>query len=140
MAAIADCQQKGVASARHAITLGSFTHNRRRQKLSECNGLGKMLARFVFVLALSIVLFRGNEYAHAQGESSITQLLPPIVVSRTAPAPKRGEAQNSRRTVRALPPRLVYPTTPLSGSDSNSSSGIDVDKVPASVNIVDINQ
>jgi hypothetical protein len=30
-----------------------------RQKLSECNGLGQMFARFVFVLALSIGLFRG---------------------------------------------------------------------------------
>src|SRR5229473_1693361 len=111
-----------------------------RQKLSECNGLGQMYARFVSVLALSIGLFRGNECAHAQSESSTTQLLPPIVVSRTEPAPKRGEAQNPRRTVRALPPRLVYPTTPVSGSGPSSSSGIDVDKVPASVNIVDVNQ
>jgi outer membrane receptor protein involved in Fe transport len=42
--------------------------------------------------------------------------------------------------VRALPTRVVYPTTPVSGSASSSSSGIDVDKVPASVNIVDVNQ
>ena len=111
-----------------------------RQKLSECNGLGQMFARFVFVLALSIGLFRGNECAHAQSESSTTQMLPPIVVSRTAPAPKQGQAQNPRRTVRALPPRFVYPTTPVSGLGSSSSSGIDVDKVPASVNIVDVNQ
>src|SRR6202521_2631325 len=111
-----------------------------RQKLSECNGLGQMYARFVFVLALLIGLFRGNECAHAQSESSTTQLLPPIVVSRTAPAPQRGQAQNPRRTVRALPPRLMYPTTPLSGSGSSSNSGLDVDKVPASVNIVDVNQ
>ena len=111
-----------------------------RQKLSECNGLGQMYARFVFVLALSIGLFRGNECAHAQSESSTTQILPPIVVSRTAPAPKQGQAQNPRRTVRALPPRFVYPTTPVSGLGSSSSPGIDVDKVPASVNIVDVNQ
>src|SRR5258708_16741316 len=99
-----------------------------------------MFARFVFVLALSIGLFRGNERAHAQSESSTTRMLPPIVVSRTAPAPKQGQAQNPRRTVRALPPRFVYPTTPVSGLGSSSSSGIDVDKVPASVNIVDVNQ
>ena len=94
---------------------------------------------FVFVLALSIGLF---ECAHAQSELSTTQLLPPIVVSRAAPAPKQGQAQNPnpRRTVRALPPRFVYPTTPVSGSGSSSSSGIDIDKVPASVNIVDVNQ
>src|SRR3982074_3009025 len=111
-----------------------------RRKLSECNGLGQMYARFAFVLALSIGLFRGNECAHAQSESSTTRMLPPIVVSRTAPAPKPGQAQNPRRTVRALPPPLVYPTTPVSGSDSSSSSGIDVNRVPASVNIVDVNQ
>jgi outer membrane receptor protein involved in Fe transport len=101
--------------------------------------LGQMFARFVFVLALSIGLF---ECAHAQSESSATQLLPPIVVSRTAPAPKQGQPQNPnpRRSVRALPPRFVYPTTPLSGSGSSSSSGIDIDKVPSSVNIVDVNQ
>src|SRR5258705_8249696 len=63
-----------------------------------------------------------------------------MVVSRTAPAPKQGQAQTPRRTVRALPPRFVYPTTPVSGLGSSSSSGIDVDKVPASVNIVDVNQ
>jgi len=102
--------------------------------------LGQMYARFVFVLALLIGLFRGNECAHAQSESSTTQLLPPIVVSRTTPAPQRGQAQNPRRTVRALPPRLVYPTTPVSGSGSSLKSGIDVDRVPASVNIVDVNQ
>src|SRR6266478_6924874 len=111
-----------------------------RQKLSECNGLGQMFARFVFVLALSIGLFRGNECAHAQSELSTSQILPPIVVSPTAPAPKQGQAQNPRRTVRALPPRFVYPTAPVSGLGSSSSSGIDVDKVPASVNIVDVNQ
>src|SRR6266446_10957176 len=89
-----------------------------RQKLSECNGLGQMFARFVFVLALSIGLFRGNECAHAQSELSTSQILPPIVVSPTAPAPKQGQAQNPRRTVRALPPRFVYPTTPVSGLGS----------------------
>src|ERR1700736_6121129 len=99
-----------------------------------------MYARFVFVLALLIGLFRGNECAHAESESSTTQFLPPIVVSRTTPAPQRGQAQNPRRTVRALPPRLVYPTTPVSGSGSSLKSGIDVDRVPASVNIVDVNQ
>ena len=67
-------------------------------------------------------------------------MLPPVVVSRTAPAPTQGQAQNPRRTVRAVQPRLVYPTTPISGSGSSSSSGIDADKVPASVNIVDVNQ
>src|SRR5260370_17249114 len=84
-----------------------------RQKLSECNGLGQMFARFGFVLALSIGLFRGNECAHAQSESSTTQILPPIVVSRTAPAPQQGQAQNPRRTFRALPPRFGSPTTPV---------------------------
>jgi outer membrane receptor protein involved in Fe transport len=94
----------------------------------------------LLAVPLSIGLLWGNECAYAQSESSTTQLLPPIVVSRTAPAPKPGQAQNPRRTVRALPPRQVYPTTPVSGSGSSSSSGTDVDKVPASVNIVDVSQ
>jgi len=56
------------------------------------------------------------------------------VVSRTTPSVKRGRTQNASGTVRAAPTLVVYPTTPISGS------GIDIDKVPASVNVVDVNQ
>jgi outer membrane receptor protein involved in Fe transport len=95
--------------------------------------MGQMCARFLSVVAVSICLFSGNERAHAQNAPGNIQALPPIVVSPTAPSIKRGQAQNVSRTVRAVPPRVVYPTTPAPGS------GIDVDKVPASVNVVDTN-
>src|SRR6202165_949221 len=94
----------------------------------------RMRARFLFVVPVSVSLFPGNECAHAQNAPGAVQALPPIVVSPTTPNVKRGRAQNAPRTVRALPTRVVYPTTPVSGSR------IDVDKVPASVNVVDANQ
>src|ERR1700716_3756638 len=91
-------------------------------------------ARFLFLLPVSVGLSRGTECALAQSAPSNVQALPPIVVSRTTPNVKRGRAQNAPRTVRAAPTLVVYPTTPISGS------GIDIDKVPASVNVVDVNQ
>src|SRR3977135_2002836 len=91
-------------------------------------------ARFLFLLPVSVGLSPGTEFALAQSAPSNVQALPPIVVSRTTPNVKRGRAQNAPRTVRAAPTLVVYPTTPISGS------GIDIDKVPASVNIVDVNQ
>src|SRR3979409_1363815 len=91
-------------------------------------------ARFLFLLPVSVGLFPGTECALAQSAASNVQALPPIVVSRTTPSVKRGRAQNAPRTVRAAPTLVVYPTTPISGS------GIDIDKVPASVNVVDVNQ
>ena len=94
----------------------------------------RMRARFLFIVPVSVNLFPGNECAHAQNAPSAVQALPPIVVSPTTPSVNRGRAQNAPRTVRALPTRVVYPTTPVSGS------GIEVDKVPASVNVVDANQ
>jgi outer membrane receptor protein involved in Fe transport len=49
-------------------------------------------------------------------------------------APHYAHAQSAPDAVQSLPTLVVYPTAPLAGS------GIDVDKVPASVNIVDANQ
>jgi outer membrane receptor protein involved in Fe transport len=91
------------------------------------------------VLLVLIGLSPGNEWAYAQTGPDNVHALPPIVVSGTAPSAKPGQARNAARAVRpaagAPASRLVvYPTTPLSGS------GIDVDKVPASVNIVDASQ
>jgi outer membrane receptor protein involved in Fe transport len=99
--------------------------------------MGQMYARFFSfsIVPVSICLFSGNECADAKNAPGNVQALPPIVVSpTTAPSIKRGQTQNVRRTVRAVPPRVVYPTTPAPGS------GIDVDKVPASVNIIDTNR
>jgi outer membrane receptor protein involved in Fe transport len=93
-----------------------------------------MGARFVCIVSISIGLFPGIECAHAQSATGDVRALPPIVVSPTAPGAKPGRARNAPRTLRAAPTPVVYPTTPIPGS------GIDINKVPASVNIVDANQ
>src|SRR6476620_3004922 len=93
-----------------------------------------MGARVLFVVAVAAGLFPGNERVHAQGAPSNVQTLPPIVVSRTAPSAKPGRARNAPRAVGPAPTLVVYPTTAISGS------GIDIDKVPASVNVIDVNQ
>src|SRR5258708_7466368 len=102
----------------------------------------------LFVVVVSVGLSPGNECAHAQSAPSNVQALPPIVVSRTVPSAKARRARNVQRTIRPAPrlaPRVaarpeaapvVYPTTPI----SSPGSGIEVEKVPASVNIVDVNQ
>jgi outer membrane receptor protein involved in Fe transport len=93
-----------------------------------------MGVRFVIIVPILGSLFAGNKSAQAQSAPADVQALPPIVVSPTAPSAKPGRTRNAPRTVRPAPTLVVYPTTPVSGS------GIDVDKVPASVNAVDANQ
>ncbi len=88
----------------------------------------------VFCVLVVLGLSPGTRSARAQSQPSDVQTLPPIVVSRTATNPKPARARNATRAVNPAPTPVVYPTTPVSGS------GIDVDKVPASVNIVDANQ
>jgi outer membrane receptor protein involved in Fe transport len=101
----------------------------------------------VFGVLVVAGLSAGNECAHAQSPLSNVQALPPIVVSPTAPKPKSGVVHTASRSLRTARPILtqrvaaspasspaLYPTTPVPGS------GIDVEKVPASVNIVDVNQ
>jgi outer membrane receptor protein involved in Fe transport len=97
-------------------------------------GWGRMSARFLFIVSISICLFAGNESADAQDAPGAVQALPPIVVSGTAPSVKRGRSQNVSRTIRATPRVVVYPSTPIAGK------GIEADKVPASINVVDANQ
>ncbi len=93
-----------------------------------------MGVRLLFIVSMSMCLLAGNEGADAQDAPGAVQALPPIVVSGTSPSVKRGRSQNASRTVRALPKLVVYPTTPIAGS------GIEADRVPASVNVVDANQ
>jgi outer membrane receptor protein involved in Fe transport len=92
-----------------------------------------MRARLLLIVPISTCLFAGIDGADAQ-EAPGVQALPPIVVTGTRPGVKRGRDQNATRTVRTPTRLVVYPTTPISGS------GIDPEKVPASVNIVDANQ
>src|SRR4051794_31099286 len=113
------------------------------------------MGRFLFLGSVSICLNVGAELAHAQSAAAPEQTLPPIVVTRPAPVPQRAQPPrrqipNLPRTVRhvqstrplptapkpaeAAPIQVLYPTTP------GSTSGISVDRVPASVSIVDSNQ
>jgi outer membrane receptor protein involved in Fe transport len=85
---------------------------------------------------MSLCLLPGSEWAHAQNPPGAVQALPPVVVSSSTSSAKPGRARTASRVVRRPPTVLVYPTTPVAGS----SSGIDPDRVPASVNIVDANQ
>ena len=92
----------------------------------------------VFGVLLWLGLSAANQGAHAQSASSGFQQLPPIVV-HTAPSGKPGRARTAARPVRRppavpAPTRVVYPTTPV------SNTGIEIEKVPASVNIVDVEQ
>src|SRR6202023_3171974 len=95
-----------------------------------------MRARFLLIMPILIVSIGacpGTDCDRAQ-EAPGAQTLPPIVVTGTKPSPKPGRAQNATRIARTIPRLVVYPTTPLAGS------GIDPEKVPASVNLVDANQ
>jgi outer membrane receptor protein involved in Fe transport len=94
----------------------------------------RMRARSLFMVPISAWLCSGNDCAHAQDSPGAVQALPPIVVTGTKPSTKRGRTQNATRVARTVPKLVVYPTTPIAGS------GIDPEKVPASVNIVDANQ
>ena len=100
-----------------------------------------MRARFLLIMPILIVSIGacpGTDCARAQEAPGAgapgAQTLPPIVVTGTKPSPKPGRAQNATRIARTIPRLVVYPTTPIAGS------GIDPEKVPASVNLVDANQ
>jgi outer membrane receptor protein involved in Fe transport len=94
-----------------------------------------MGARVLFIVAVVVSLLLGDERPYAQSAPTNVHALPPIVVSPTTPSAKpRRAPRDARRTVRPAPTLVLYPTTPLTGS------GIDIDKVPASVNVVDVNQ
>jgi outer membrane receptor protein involved in Fe transport len=93
-----------------------------------------MRARYLLIVSISLCLLPRNESAYAQTASGTVQALPPVVVTATEPGVKRGRNENATRVSRTVPKLVVYPTTPIVGS------GIDVDKVPASVNAIDANQ
>src|ERR1700736_344680 len=96
----------------------------------------RMLARSLFILPISMCPCFGSDCAHAEDAPGVVQALPPIVVTGTKPSAKRGRAPSAAGAARTMPRLVVYPPTPVSGS----GSGIDPEKVPASVNIVDADQ
>jgi len=90
-----------------------------------------MGARFLLIVSMPLCLLAGYNCARAQNAPGPVETLPPVVVSPTPTSAKPGRSQNASRVVRRPPTVVVYPTTPIAGS------GIDPDKVPASVNIID---
>ena len=99
-------------------------------------GARSLLIATVSIVSISLDPFSGRNHAHAQDahDAPEPQKLPPIVVTGTKPGVKRGRAETARRTARPATRVVVYPTTPISGA------GINPDKVPASVNLVDADQ
>jgi outer membrane receptor protein involved in Fe transport len=93
-----------------------------------------MGARLLLLASILLCLFCGNGRARAQDEPAAAERLPPIVVTATKPASKPGRTQNATRTARPLTRIFVYPTTPISGA------GINPDKIPAGVNVIDADQ
>jgi outer membrane receptor protein involved in Fe transport len=93
-----------------------------------------MGARLLLLASILLCLFCGNDRAWAQDEPAAAERLPPIVVTATKPAIKPGRTQNAARTARPPTRIFVYPTTPISGA------GINPDKIPASVNVINADQ
>lgn len=98
-----------------------------------------MGARSLFigtVSTLSICLVPGNQYAHAQTAGDTSERLPAIEVvspEQRARAPRNRNAPRATRNVRRV---FVYPTAPT----PTAGSGMDVDKVPASINALGARQ
>jgi outer membrane receptor protein involved in Fe transport len=96
--------------------------------------MGQMGVRCLRILSVSTCLLSGDPCAYAQEAPADPRVLPPVVVTATTPGAKRGHSENATRIARSRPVVYVYPTTPLAGS------GVDPDKVPASVNVVGADQ
>jgi outer membrane receptor protein involved in Fe transport len=92
-----------------------------------------MGVRGLLIASVSTGLVLGGEWAHAQSAPTEVHTLPPVEVSAPASRVKRGRPQNASRIARALP-RVYVPTTPIPGA------AIDIDRVPASVSVVDSRQ
>jgi outer membrane receptor protein involved in Fe transport len=96
-----------------------------------------MGARFLLIGTISICLIRGSDFAQAQTAApDAPEVLPAIEVTPAATGVKPGRNRNVRPVARNLPRLVVYPTAPT----PTAGSGIDVDKVPASINAVGASQ
>src|SRR5882724_12413856 len=96
-----------------------------------------MGARFLFIGTLPLCLISSIDCAQAQTASGHSEVLPAIEVFAPATSAKPNRNRNAPRTAsRNLRRVFVYPTAPT----PTASSGMDVDKVPASVNAVGAGQ
>ncbi len=94
-----------------------------------------MGVRVLLIASISTGLVLGSEDSYAQDEATGVHTLPPVEVSPPAEGAKRGRSQATTRIARARP-RVYIPTAPT----SSSTSGVEADKVPATINVVDSRQ
>src|SRR3954467_15169816 len=96
-----------------------------------------MGTRFLFIGTLSLCVVPGIDCAQAQTASGDSEVLPAIEVVAPATSAKPNRSRNAppwpTRNVRRV---FVYPTSPT----PTVGSGMDVDKVPASVNALGARQ
>src|SRR5205807_9052027 len=98
--------------------------------------MGQMGARVLLIGTISICVVPGIDCAHAQTASGSSEVLPAIEVVAPATAAKPTRSKKAPPGTRNLRRVFVYPTAPT----TTASSGMDVDKVPASVNAVGAGQ
>jgi outer membrane receptor protein involved in Fe transport len=89
-----------------------------------------MGARFPFVGILSICLISGSAGTRAEDAPGTTEVLPTIEVTAPRTSTKPGHARNPRPVTQNLRRVFIYPTAPT----ATAGSGMDVDRVPASIN------
>ena len=103
----------------------------------EWRGVGHMGVRVLLTGTISICLIPAIDCAQAQTAPADSEVLPAIEVvapgTSAKPARSRGAPRAAARNVRRV---FIYPTAPT----PTASSGMDVDKVPASVNAVGAGQ
>src|SRR6266850_6601278 len=95
-----------------------------------------MGARSLFIGTISLCLVPGSNCAQAQDASEGSEVLPAIEVVAPGAAAKPVRGRNAPRAARNLRRVFIYPTAPT----PTAGSGMDVDKVPASVNAVGAGQ
>jgi outer membrane receptor protein involved in Fe transport len=104
-----------------------------------------MAARFLLIGTLLLCLIPASNCAQAQSAPGASEVLPAIEVIAPAPAARPAapatvarpaRSRNAPRPVRTVRRVLVYPTAPT----PTAGAGIDVDKVPASINAVGVGQ
>src|SRR5678815_4160602 len=89
-----------------------------------------MGARFLFIGRISLCLVPGSDCAQAQDAPGATEVLPAIEVVSPGESARPARNRNAPRATRNVRRVFVYPTAPT----PTAGSGMDVDKVPASVN------
>src|SRR5882757_7579810 len=99
-------------------------------------GRSRMGARFLFIGTISLCLVPAGDCAQAQDAAATSEVLPAIEVVAPGTAAKPARNRNAPRVARNIRRVFVYPTAPT----PTAGSGLDVDKVAASVNAVGAGQ